>query len=147
MTLFAQSKESVPIDEFGSVNCEDYLARMDNVILQAANNVDSKIYVLVYEGKVSRYVYERRGKSRIQVSDPEVGLANARIVSMKKYLAFKKYDDRKFVFLSAGYRENFTVEIWLVPDNAKKPVPRATVAKMNYRKGKPSGFCLECCGP
>lgn len=54
---FSQSKAAVPIDEFGSVQCEEYLARMDNIFIQAANNPNAKIYVFVYDGKTQSYIY------------------------------------------------------------------------------------------
>jgi hypothetical protein len=145
LPLFSQAKSPVSIDEFGSVSCEDYLSRMDSAIIQAANNPDAQIYVLVYEGKVSRYVKDRRGKWRIRVSNPEVGLAKAKIRSMRKYLDVRGYGERNFVFVSGGYRENFTVEMWLVPEGAEQPIPKPALTRMKYRKGKPDGFCLGCC--
>lgn len=144
--VHAQSKEPAQIDEFGSVTCEDYLARMDNVIIVAKNNPDSQIYVLVYEGKAKRYVYDSRGKSSIRVSNPEVGLAKAKIRSMKKYLAVRNFPQQNFVFVIAGRRENFAVEIFFVPKGADEPVPTMTLSEIRYRKGKPQGFCLGCCG-
>jgi len=146
LMTFSQSTAPSVIDEFGSVNCEDYLARMDSVIIQAANNPNAKVFVLVYEGKIRRYIYDRQGRSRTEVVYSEFGLAKAKIRSMKKYLSVRGYGSRNFVFVRAGFREDFTVEIWLVPDGADKPVPRPTFTKIRYRKGKPSGFCLGCCG-
>lgn len=144
-SAFAQSREPVKLDEFGSINCEDYLARMDSAIIQAANEPTSRVLVFVYEGKIQRYKYKKDGSYTIESVFPQYGLANAKIRSMKKYLALRALGER-FVFISAGFREDFTVEIWLVPDGAKQPEPTPTLSKMRYRKGKPSGFCLGCCG-
>ena len=56
LPIFGQ--ETIEVDVFGGINCEDYLARMDNVISQASNNPTAKIYVFVYEGKTKNTIIE-----------------------------------------------------------------------------------------
>lgn len=142
----AQTLEAQKIDEFGNVNCEGYLARMDNALLTAMNDPTSKIYVFVYEGNLTKSKYDSNGKAiGFESSLPQMGLAKARISSMKKYLKMKKIPQEKFVFVEAGFLENFKVELWNMPDGATPPKPTPTLKKMKYRKGKPVGFCLGCC--
>lgn len=64
---------------------------------------------------------------------------------MKKYLANRGFPAERFVFVEAGLRENFTIEIWLVPGGAAPPTLAPTLTEMRFRKGKPRGFCTWCC--
>ena len=116
------------------------------MIIEQANNPDSKIYVFVYEGKVSQPIYKESKLVGYKSLLPQYGLAKARIESMKKYLARKKVPVENYVFVNDGFREDFGVEIWMVPSDAKQPKPTPTLEKIKYRKGKPTGFCLGCCG-
>lgn len=142
----AQTPEAQKIDEFANVNCEGYLARMDNIFISALSDPSSKIYVFVYEGKLTKPKYDSTGKSiGYESALPQMGLAKARIRSMKQYLKMKNMPPEKFVFIEAGFLENFKVELWNVPDGATPPKPTPTLKKMKYRKGKPVGFCLGCC--
>ncbi len=140
VSVFAQ--EAVKIDEFGLIGCDDQLARMDNMIIQAQNNPNSKVYVLIYEGKEMNY---NSRKKKSELAFPAFGSAKARINSIKEYLKQRKYSDNKFSFVEAGFREEYAVEIWLVPDGAKPPEPTFTIKKMKFRKGKARSFCTECC--
>ena len=143
---YSQSDKTTQVDQFGMINCDDYLARMDNAINQAAKNSSSRIIVHVYEGNTPRYKYKGNTYT-IGHFRPQYGLAKAVIRSMKKYLLLHKAPADRFVFKSAGFRENFTVDIWQVPNGAKEPEANPTLTKIKYRKGRPSGFCLSCCGP
>ena len=147
-SAFAQNGEAVKIEELGAaINCEDYLARMDNILSQAQNDPNSQIYVFVYEGKTQRYKYKKDGSSNgTETLLPQLGLAKARIRSMRQYVSqVRKFDIGRFVFVEAGLRENASVEIWNVPAGATAPSPAPTLKKIRYRKGKPAGFCLGCC--
>ena len=78
---------------------------------------------------------------------PTLGSAKAKINSIKKSLLFVKMPLDRFKFIDAGFREELTVEFWLVPLGAKPPVPTPTLTKMKYRKGKAWTYCYTCCGP
>jgi len=61
---------------------------------------------------------------------------------IKQLLNFRKFPKENFLFISGGYRELYTVELWLLPHRvALKPIP--TLTKMKYRKGTASDFCTE----
>ena len=146
IVISAQTPAAQKIDEFGNVNCEGYLARMDNTFVSALNDPSSKIYVFVYEGYLTKPKYDSNGKSiGYESALPQMGLAKARIRSMKQYLKLKNMPQEKFVFVEAGFLEDFKVELWNVPDGATPPKPTPTLKRMKYRKGKPVGFCLGCC--
>ncbi|HTK36923.1 MAG TPA: hypothetical protein VL325_00395, partial [Pyrinomonadaceae bacterium] len=142
--LSAYSQNAEKLDEFQNPQCDDYLARMDLAISKAAVNPASAIYSLIYEGKEGRW--SERQKKREFVY-PNHGSTDAKIRSMKKYISIRGASVAKFKFVKAGFRENITVEVWLVPYGATPPTPTPTLTKMKYRKGKATGFCLWCCGP
>ena len=138
---WAQSAQPSLIDEFENVNCEAYLARMDNVTVQAANHPTASIHVVVYEGRHARRKYS--GESTTEWVLPEYGLAKAKIRSMKKYLASRGANLKRISFLPVRFREHMSVEIWMVPQGASPPTPTPTLERMKYRKGKPDGFCMD----
>jgi hypothetical protein len=138
-TTFAQTDETAKVDEFETPTCEDYLSRMDGVQNFLRNNPSSNVYILVYEGKELR-LNNRTGE--YELAFPNFGSAKAKIRSMKKRL---QIIDR-IVFVEAGFRQKLTIEIWAVPLGKMPPNPSPTLKKIRYRKGKPEGFCLSCCG-
>lgn len=138
----AQTKETLKLDEFSTVNCEEYLARMDGVLLQAKKNPSATIHILVYEGK--ERISDKSGKEKSVF--PAYGSAKAKIRSMKGYIMLHNVSVKQFKFAEAGFREETHIEFWLVPSNAKSPETTPTLTKMKYRKGKAKGFCLGCCG-
>jgi len=140
----AFSQEARKFDTLENINCEQYLARMDNALVHARANPTDTIYVLIYEGKEP--MYNSRTKKTESVP-PISGSAEAKIRSIKKYLAIKKFPAARFSFVKAGFHENALVEIWFVPAGAAPPKAAPTLTKMKYRKGKATGFCTECCGP
>jgi hypothetical protein len=144
--LCAQTKEARMFDVFtGFISCEDYLARMDGVFAQKGSEPDSKIYFIVYEGRDQRQVYKSGKFIGYRSALPQKGLAQIRIDSIKRRLSLRKIPLENFVFVSGGFREIFTVEIWIVPKTAQSPKPSPTLKKMKYRKGTPKGFCSGCC--
>ena len=141
VSSFAQEAEK--IDEFPYINCEEYLARMDAALNKAHDNPSATIFVIIYEGKEQVYNYR---KNKIEFFLPKIGAAKAKIRSMKAYIGnFRNFPLERFEFVEARFRENSTIEMWLVPNGAKPPKPTPTLTKMKYRKGKASGFCLGCC--
>jgi hypothetical protein len=141
-SLSAFSQEAQKIDEFENTPCDEYLGRIDVTIIQARDNSSSTVYVLIYEGKELKY---NPRKNKTELVFPNYGQAKAKIRSIKKYLASRKFPVKRYSFVQAGFRENLTVEIWLVPQGAMPPKPTPTLTKMKYRKGKPMGFCIDCC--
>jgi hypothetical protein len=142
-SISAFSQEAQKFDEFEAISCDDYLGRMDAAIVQARNNPSATVYVLIYEGK--EWMYNRR-KNKSELVFPAYGLTDAKIRSIKKYLSIRKLTVKRFSFVKAGFRDEMTVEVWIVPNGAAPPKPTPTVTKMRYRKGVPRGFCTDCCG-
>ena len=144
--VFAQTERAQKLDEFRGIFCDEYLARVDAVTIAQMNNPNAMIYVFIYEGKESRDVYKNGKFAGRKSSLPVYGSAKAKIASMKKYLKTRRMPLENYVFANGGFREQSEVEIWLVPPGAEAPQPTPTVQKVRYRKGKPLGFCVDCCG-
>jgi hypothetical protein len=140
LCVSAFSQEAVKMQEIADPTCEYYLSRIDDAIAASENNPSAAIYVFVYEGKELKY---SNRKNKMEKVLPTFGSAKAKINSMKKRIS--KFLLQRFTFVEAGFRETLTVEFWLVPVGATVPKPTPTLAKMKYRKGKATGFCLGCC--
>jgi hypothetical protein len=54
---------------------------------------------------------------------------------------FRRFPKEKVLFISGGFRENHTVELWVVPNGANPPKATPTLESMKYRKGKPVNMC------
>jgi len=135
-SISAQEKEARKVDEFESVNCDDYLARMDNFQIELSNDPTAKGYILIYEGKIPK-----NSKGKFIFVFPHSGEAKSYKKTMIRRMAFRKYDRQRIVFIEAGFREKLTVEFWLVPAGAEPPKPTPTLKKIKYRKGEPIDFC------
>lgn len=138
---FTQTREAAIIDVLQSVSCDDYLARMDGVFQTLKNSQNSKIYVFFYEGRIRQAIYNKNYNTvGYREVLPVYGELNARISTMKKRISL--YNSlENFVFVKAGFKEMYTTEFWLVPNNATPPKPTPTLQKLKYRKGKANGFC------
>lgn len=146
LNVSAQKNEVRQIDEFENTNCDDYLGRMDSLLMEVTNFSNSKGYVFVYEGKLKTLVYEKNAKFKgIEYITPRAGIAKGLIGYLKNHLLFRGFDSNRIVFVEAGFREKFTVELWLVPNEMNPPKPTPTLKKIKQRKAKPSpfGFCGE----
>ena len=99
------------LDEFGDVTCEDELARLDRLALEAQKTPNSQVHIIVYAG--------RRGRRNE---------ALARAARMKFYLVRNRGLPRnRIVTLDGGYRENLTIELWLVSSGDTRPLPTPTL--------------------
>lgn len=119
------------------------LARIDNATIRVENDPTVLVYFLIYEGKEKRY--DARSHRTVLINSP-VGSAQAKIRSMKAYLLLRKSPLKNYVFVKAGFRENSTVEIWLVKNVSNLPKPTPTLEKGRYGRRKALGFCTGCCG-
>ncbi|MGI8639395.1 MAG: hypothetical protein ACR2MG_05515 [Pyrinomonadaceae bacterium] len=136
-SVSAQVNEARKIDEFGNISCDDLTARFDNFFLQLTELDNSKGYVLVYEGNLLSPLYNKDGKT----IKPRRGEAKAQILTMKSRIKFSRFDEKRIVFVNGRFRENLTIELWIVPTDVTPPKPTPTLKKMKYRKGKPGNFC------
>jgi hypothetical protein len=140
IVALAQADKVRMIDEFHDVPCDEYLARIDNALIEASNEPNTTVFVIIYEGQENVF-----SKDKKMSLPPAKGQFEERIKSVKERLAFRQFPVDRFRFVNGGAREKLTVEMWLLPPGADPPKPKPTPVKWKYRKGKPIGFCLECC--
>ncbi|MDQ3748426.1 MAG: hypothetical protein M3367_05320 [Acidobacteriota bacterium] len=133
----AQTKEARKIDEFGVIPCGDFRSRLDNFLAKLQNELRSKGFVIVYEGKYSYQIYDQYPKTKLKTYLPAFGESNYRTQIMMNHFKFRNFPSDKYLFISGGYRENHAVELWIIPNGATPPKPTPTLDKINYRKGKP----------
>ena len=129
----AQTKETQKFDEFGNISCDDLTSRLEVFFLELKGDKTLKGYVLIYEGNLLIPLYNKDGKT----VRPRRGEAKGFIKSMQSREKFYSFYDKRIVFIESGFRKNFTVELWLVPNGAALPKLTPTLKKMKYRKGKP----------
>ena len=98
-------------DEFGDINCEDELARLDNFSIQLQSDPNLQGYIVIYGG--------RRGRRNE---------AKARAARMKYYLVHNRVLNRnRVITLDGGFRENLMGELWLARRGDAAPTPSPTV--------------------
>lgn len=98
-------------DSYGDINEEDEMARLDHLAVELQKEPGAQGYLLCYGG--------RRGRR---------GEAQARCDRAKDYLVNQRgVEAARLVALDAGYREELTVELWVLPTGAHPPVFAPTV--------------------
>src|SRR4051812_4668567 len=88
--LAAAQTQATKIDEFEDIKCDQYLGKMDAVLIHSNDVPDQKVYIRLYEGG---YTYAG-GYTR-----PYYGQANVRIASIKKYIRYRKVPLDRFIFV------------------------------------------------
>jgi hypothetical protein len=107
-------RDPVKFDDYGKILWGDEKARLDNAAIhlqrEPANFV---LYLVAYGGQRACF-----------------GEAQARLLRAKNYLVGKRgLASSRVVSIDGGYREEQTVEIWLLPRDLGKPSPTPTVEK------------------
>lgn len=99
------------IDEYGNIKFGDEKARLENMAIEMRNDPATKGYLVGYGGRRAR-----------------VGEARRRIERAKNHLvAFSKIAPERIETIDGGYRENLTVELWVIPAEADAPIAAPTV--------------------
>ncbi len=97
--------EATKIDEFGSVNEEDEMARLDNFALQLMNSPNDQGWVVVYAGESGKQA-----------------AAKAVIARIRTYLVKTRgVDASRIMTLEGMKKDNPSRELWLVPPGAAPP--------------------------
>jgi hypothetical protein len=110
-TSFARILTPRKIDEYGNIRFNDEKARLDNYAIELQNDPTAQGYLICYGG--------RRGRT---------GEAQRRCDRAKDYLtATRGIDASRIVTVDGGYREDLTVELWIVPSGATAPAASPTV--------------------
>ncbi len=142
-SVSAQNKEARQFEEFGNIQCGDLRSRLDNFLIELQNNPQSRGYVIVYDGKHYFYDYSRGRNPKIKYQLPVFGEATLLTQQILKHFKYRNVSPDRYLFISGGYRENYTVELWVVPTGAKPPKSTPTANEIKYRKGKLTGIVCE----
>ena len=99
------------IDEYGNIRFNDEKARLDNYAIALQNEPGAQGTIICYGGRVGR-----------------AGEAQARCDRAKNYLVNERgIDASRISTVDGGFREELTVELWVVPTGAQPPTVSATV--------------------
>src|SRR5438067_1597926 len=99
-------RDPVKFDEFGNLNCEDEMARLDNFAVQLQNSPSMVGYVVAYGGR-----YGRRGE------------AWARASRIKSYLVKSRgLDAGRIAKINGGYMKSLTIDLWILPRDMSAPL-------------------------
>ena len=110
--------EARKFQEYGDANCEDEMARLDNYAISLQVDPNLRGYVVIYGG--------RHDTRRRQMS--------ARLYRIRRYLTTNRMiEARRIVTARGGFRERFTVELWLVPRGEVMPAATPTVDPREVR--------------
>jgi hypothetical protein len=99
------------IDEYGNIRFNDEKARLDNYAIELQNDPTAQGYLICYGGRKGR-----TGEAQRRCDRAKDYLVNTRGIS----------GDR-IVTVDGGYKEELTVELWVVPSGANPPTGSPTV--------------------
>jgi len=95
-------------DECNSCTYDDQKARLDNLAVELQNDPTTRAYVIAYGGRMS-----------------PVGQVEKLMARAREYLMSERgIDASRFTVVNGGFREEDSVELWIVPSGAA--VPKAT---------------------
>ena len=101
-------------------NCsyDDQKARLDNLAVELQNDPTTASYVLAYGGRASHQ-----------------GQADRLLARARDYLVTQRgIDASRIILVNGGFREDNSVEVWIVPRGAAPPQPTPTVQAGDVRQ-------------
>lgn len=122
-------------DEFGDINCEDEMARLDNFAVNLQNEPSTIGVIVFYGGRRFRGRLQRRGEAAMRAGRLKPYLVNRRGLAA----------DRVKV-INGGYAEEWHVDLWIIPPGVTLPEPSPTVParEIKFRKGKATPRQFRC---
>ena len=98
-------------DECNSCSLNDQKARLDNLAVELQNDPSARAYIIAYGGRMSPLGQGQKLMSRA-----------------REYLvSHRGIDASRLTVVNGGFREEDSVELWLVPSGAAAPQPTPTV--------------------
>ncbi|MFL6331909.1 MAG: hypothetical protein ACJ754_01040, partial [Pyrinomonadaceae bacterium] len=99
------------VDEYGNIKFNDEKARLDNYAIELQNDPTAQGYLVCYGGRTGR-----TGEAQRRCDRAKNYLVNTRGISADR-----------IVTVDGGFREELTVELWVVPSGANPPAASPTV--------------------
>lgn len=107
-------------DECNGCTFDDQKARLDNLAIELQNDPSTRGYILAYGGRMS-----------------PIGQVEKLMSRARDYLVTQRgIDASRLVVVNGGFREDDSVELWLVPSGAAAPLPTPTVQAGEVKPGK-----------
>jgi hypothetical protein len=107
-------------DECNSCSLDDQKARLDNLAVELQNDPSTRAYILAYGGRMS-----------------PLGQVEKLMSRSRDYLITQRgIDASRIVVVNGGFREEDSVELWIVPSGAAAPKPTPTVQMGDVKPGK-----------
>lgn len=98
-------------DECNSCSLNDQKARLDNLAVELQNDPSTRAHIIAYGGRMSPLGQSQKLMSRA-----------------REYLvSHRGIDASRLTLVNGGFREEDSVELWLVPSGAAAPQPTPTV--------------------
>jgi hypothetical protein len=113
-TVPAPEKRTIVGREFDtcrSCSNDDLKARLDNLVIELQNDPSTQTYLFAYGGRNSA-----------------AGTADHLLARARDYMVNQRgVDASRIVLTNGGFREEDSLEVWIVPNGAKPPQPTPTV--------------------
>ena len=109
-------------DEYGNIRFNDEKARLDNYAIQLQNDPNARGAIIAYGGRRGR-----RGEAQARANRARDYLVNTRGI-----------DAGRIDTIDGGYRDELTVELWVVPAGATAPTASPTVqeSEVQFTRGR-----------
>ena len=107
-------------DECNKCTFDDQKARLDNLAVELQNDPSTRAYVIAYGGRMS-----------------PVGQVERLMSRAREYLVTQRgIDASRLSVVNGGFREDDSVELWIVPSGASAPQPTPTVQAGEIKRRK-----------
>jgi hypothetical protein len=107
-------------DECNNCTFDDQKARLDNLAVELQNDPTTRAYIIAYGGRMS-----------------PVGQVERLMTRAREYLIMQRgIDASRLSVINGGFRENDSVELWIVPSGATAPQPTPTVQAGEIKRRK-----------
>jgi hypothetical protein len=121
-TMVKEQVEARKIDEYGKIRPADENARLDNFAVELNADPTVQGYLIAYGGR------------RSQSGEARKAAARAKTYLVKKRLL----KAQRLATVDGGYREEASVELWLVPSGAQAPQATPNVDPSEVMPAKPA---------
>lgn len=107
-------------DECDNCTFDDQKARLDNLAVELQNDPTTRAHIIAYGGRMS-----------------PVGQVERLMSRAREYLVTQRgIDASRLVVVNGGFREDDSVELWVVPSGATAPQPTPTVQAGEIKRRK-----------
>ena len=107
-------------DECNNCSLDDQKARLDNLAVELQNDPSTRAYIIAYGGRMS-----------------PLGQVERLMKRTRDYLVTQRsIDASRLTVVNGGFREEDSVELWIVPSGAAAPRPTPTVQAGEVNPGK-----------